>query len=63
LQAKSDDIDEITLQFRRAVDLAGGKVNVRDLSNILFYWDDEKTRARLAFDYFAAASAAREAET
>jgi CRISPR system Cascade subunit CasB len=57
LQAKGDDIDEITRQFRRAVDLAGGKVNVRDLAKILFYWNDE-TRARLAFDYFAAASAA-----
>jgi len=56
LQAKGDDIDEITRQFRRAVDLAGGKVNVRDLADILFYWN-EKTRARLAFDYFAAASA------
>lgn len=61
LQTKGDNIDEITRQFRRAVDLAGGKVNVRDLANILFYWSDE-TRARLAFDYFAAASAAPAAQ-
>jgi CRISPR system Cascade subunit CasB len=57
LQAKGDDTDEIVRQFRRAIDLAGGKVNVRDLAKILFYWDD-KTRARLAFDYFAAETAA-----
>lgn len=54
LQAKDDD--EMIRQFRRAVDLAGGSVNVRDLANILFFWND-KTRARLAFDYFAAGPA------
>ncbi len=57
LQAKGEDTDEIVRQFRRAVDLAGGKVNVRDLAKILYYWND-KTRARLAFDYFAAETAA-----
>jgi CRISPR system Cascade subunit CasB len=57
LQAKGDDTDEIVRQFRRAIDLAGGKVNVRDLANILFYWND-KARARLAFDYFAAGTSA-----
>jgi CRISPR system Cascade subunit CasB len=57
LQAKGDDTDEIVRQFRRAVDLAGGKVNVRDLAKILYWWDD-KTRQRLAFDYFAAETAA-----
>jgi CRISPR system Cascade subunit CasB len=57
LQTKEEDADEIVRQFRRAIDLAGGKVNVRDLANIVFYWND-KARARLAFDYFAAGTAA-----
>jgi CRISPR system Cascade subunit CasB len=56
LQTKGEDVDDMARQFRRAVELAGGKVNVRDLANILFFWSDE-TRAKLAFDYFAASSA------
>ena len=52
------DETEIVQGFRRAVDLAGNKANVRDLAGLLLNWKSEKTRARFAFDYFAAGNAA-----
>jgi CRISPR system Cascade subunit CasB len=54
--------DEIVQEFRRAVDLAGNKANVEDLAGLLLHWEGEKTRARFAFDYFAAGSAAQKAD-
>ncbi len=60
LQARDDE--DVVREFRRAVDLAGGKTNVRDLAHLLLDWADDKrgetARARLAFDYYAASEAA-----
>jgi CRISPR system Cascade subunit CasB len=60
LLAESEE--EIIRQFRRAVDLAGDVANVLDLARLLLDWTDpdrsEKTRTRLAFNYFGARTAA-----
>jgi CRISPR system Cascade subunit CasB len=56
LAARSDE--EIIQEFRRAVDIAGNKANVRDLAGLLLHWDLEETRTRFAFDYYAAGIAA-----
>jgi CRISPR system Cascade subunit CasB len=55
LQAR--DEEEIVREFRRAVDICGGAINVRELAGLLLYWND-RNRARLAFDYFGAEEAA-----
>lgn len=56
------DEDDIVQEFRRAVDLAGNKVNVENLAGLLLHWESEKTRARFAFDYFGAGTAAPKAD-
>lgn len=48
---------ELMREMRRFVALAGRRVNVADLAESLFYWND-RTRARWAFDYYAAGAAA-----
>jgi CRISPR system Cascade subunit CasB len=52
--------EEIAREFRRAVELAGAKVDVADLARVLLCFDDEdgRTRRRLTFDYFNAGAAA-----
>lgn len=54
----ADTEEEIERGFRRAVALLGGEANVADLARIILFFDDEETRRRLAFDYFAAGVAA-----
>lgn len=50
--------DECLVAFRRLVALAGGSVNLRDLSQSLFDWPDPRrsveTRRRWIFDYWNA---------
>lgn len=48
------DEEDVVRRFRRAVALAGGRANVRDLARVLLDWDADATRTRFAFDYFAA---------
>ena len=48
---------DVVRRFRRAVALAGGRANVRDLARVLILWDDDHTRTRFAFDYFGAGAA------
>jgi hypothetical protein len=43
--------------MRRLVALAGGEVDAGDLAASLYFWGDN-VRARWAFDYFGAGSAA-----
>lgn len=52
------DEGDVVRRFRRAVALLGGRVNVRDLADVLLRWDRDDTRTRFAFDYFAAGAAA-----
>lgn len=49
--------DEIVREFRRAVDIAGGAVNVSDLAAVLLGWERDEVRTRFAFDYFSAGQA------
>jgi CRISPR system Cascade subunit CasB len=60
LAARGDE--EVVQEFRRAVDLAGNKANVRDLAAMLLDWEREETRIRFAFDYYAAGTAAPKAD-
>lgn len=48
---------DVVRRFRRAVALAGGRANVRDLARVLILWDRDATRTRFAFDYFGAGAA------
>lgn len=52
--------EDVVRRFRRAVALAGRRANVRDLARVLLDWNDDSTRTRFAFDYFAAGAAAPE---
>lgn len=54
----ADGEEEITRAFRRAVAILGRRANVADLARIVFWFDKEKTRRDLAFDYFGAGFAA-----
>lgn len=56
MQAEAEDL---LREIRRAIDIIGGQANVGDVANLLVFWGD-KTRARLALDYFAAGDAAPE---
>lgn len=56
----ADGEAELARQFRRAVAIAGGKANVRDLEYVLLYWSSERTRRRFVFDYYDAADSAPE---
>ena len=51
LQARQDELLE---PMRRLVRLAGGKVNVEDLSGSILYWGD-RVRKRWIFDYYGVA--------
>lgn len=44
--------DDIVRGFRRAVAIAGGRANVRDLFYLLMGWEQDRTRTRFAFDYY-----------
>ena len=57
LMAAESEAD-VARQFRRAVDIVGGRANVRDLEYFLLRWRNEDTRRRFVFDYYAAADAA-----
>lgn len=57
LLAAREEVD-VVRRFRRAVALAGGRANVRDLARVLILWDRDETRTRFAFDYFGAGAAA-----
>lgn len=46
--------DEIAASFRRALAIAGFTVNVRDIARLVLFFDDDKTRRDLVFDYFGA---------
>lgn len=46
--------DEIARAFRRALAVAGGGVNIADLSRIILGLDCDEVRRRLTFDYFGA---------
>ena len=49
--------EDVVRRFRRAVELAGRRANVRDLARVLLDWEHGATRTRFAFDYFAAGAA------
>ncbi|MCB2055891.1 MAG: type I-E CRISPR-associated protein Cse2/CasB [Geminicoccaceae bacterium] len=55
LAARSDE--ELAVAMRRLVMLADRRLDVADLARSILFWNDE-TRARWAFDYFNAGSAA-----
>ena len=60
LACRDDDdqaLDELAREMRRFVALAGKKLDVGELAASLFFWND-RTRARWAFEYFAAGQAA-----
>lgn len=46
--------DEIAASFRRAIAIAGFTANVRDIAKLVFFFDDDKTRRDLVFDYYGA---------
>lgn len=50
--------NEQVVAFSRLVVLLGGKVNVAELSQDFLKWEDDTTRRRWAFDYYAASYAA-----
>lgn len=55
----ADDDQDILVQFRRAVALAGARnIDVGDLAVSLLEWDRDSRRMRWAFDYHGAGSAA-----
>lgn len=49
--------EELVTHMRRLVILAGQRINVADLAQSLWWWNDW-TRARWAFEYYAAGAAA-----
>jgi CRISPR system Cascade subunit CasB len=51
------DDEDLAREMRRLVALAGGEVDAGDLAASLYFWGDN-VRARWAFDYFGAGSAA-----
>jgi hypothetical protein len=51
-------VKEKSSGFRRAVAMLGGQANVADLARTILFFDQEETRRRLAFDYYAAGAAA-----
>lgn len=55
LQARRDELLE---PMRRLVRLAGGKVNVENLSDSILYWGD-RVRKRWIFDYYGVAESIR----
>ncbi|TVR78665.1 MAG: type I-E CRISPR-associated protein Cse2/CasB [Rhodospirillales bacterium] len=61
LACRDDDDEDLAREMRRLVQLAGCAVNVGDLAESLFYWN-ERTRNRWAFDYFGAGFAAPDHE-
>lgn len=46
--------DEIAASFRRAIAIAGFAANVRDIARVILFFDDDKTRRDLVFDYYGA---------
>lgn len=52
LLAARDD-EDLARAFRRAVLILDRTANVRDLAWLVLTWDDERTRARFTFDYYA----------
>ncbi len=46
--------DEIATAFRRAVAILGGAANVREVAKYVLFFDDERTRRQLVFDYYGA---------
>ena len=50
----ADTPGERLTAFRRLIALTGNKVNVRDLTDSLLWWDDEKRRTRWVYDYWNA---------
>lgn len=61
LACRDDDHEDLAREMRRLVQLAGGAINVGDLAESLFFWN-ERTRNRWAFDYFGAGFAAPDRE-
>lgn len=57
LMSAGDDAD-LARQFRRAVDLLGGKANVEDIKRVVLGWHRPETRHGFAFDYFNAGDGA-----
>jgi CRISPR system Cascade subunit CasB len=57
LMSATDDAD-LARQFRRAVDLLGGKANVEDIERVMLRWHRPEIRRGFAFDYFGAGIAA-----
>lgn len=53
LMSAGDDAD-LARQFRRAVDLLGGRANVEDIKRVVLGWHRPETRRGFAFDYFGA---------
>lgn len=62
LMSATDDAD-LARQFRRAVDLLGGKANIEDLERVVLRWHRPETRRGFAFDYFGAGIAAPSRDT
>lgn len=46
--------DEIATAFRRAIAILGGAANVREVAKYVLFFDDERTRRQLVFDYYGA---------
>jgi CRISPR system Cascade subunit CasB len=46
--------DEIATAFRRAIAILGDAANVREVAKYVLFFDDERTRRQLVFDYYGA---------
>lgn len=54
----ADSEDEIARSFRRALAIIGNTVNVADLARIILFFENDRTKQKLTFDYFGAGIAA-----
>ncbi|MGJ0620173.1 MAG: type I-E CRISPR-associated protein Cse2/CasB [Methylocystis sp.] len=46
--------EEIATAFRRAIAILGDAANVREVARYVLFFDDERTRRQLVFDYYNA---------
>ncbi|WP_018268675.1 type I-E CRISPR-associated protein Cse2/CasB [Methylosinus sp. LW4] len=46
--------EEIAASFRRAIAIAGFAASVRDIARLVLFFDEDKTRRDLVFDYYGA---------
>jgi CRISPR system Cascade subunit CasB len=46
--------EEIATAFRRTIAILGGAANVREVAKYVLFFEDERTRRQLVFDYYRA---------